>query len=584
MDYDQPRNKRTSKARARYEARQAARSAMAAPRDWDSKPQTNGVPVRQRIRTQSPAPTNRVSSKASLLVLDALWYLTHRIPIARYTAGVIAFLIVFFLGSNILGVRVFPNVWALGVNLGGYTQTEGEAVLANAWASNSTIQLVDGDRTWKVSPLQLGINIDAADILEQARAIGLSGVPFGYEITPTINFDYGIAQAALLDLTEEANLSPLNAGFELSGDQLVSIPGRDGRALDVGLTMERLSLSVVQVARDRELELVMTPLPPESTDSSEFLQAAQEFVSRPFEIEGYDPFTNQHIAWSTSRDVLVTWLEAGSSGLTLREETFAPFIEAQNTTLNTEGNIRYLEPQETMEKLRQAINGLQNKVNVRIRYRPSTYEVVAGDTGFRIGRRTGLPFFLIQSANPGIDWNTLSPGDIINLPSRDVTIPMDPIPEKRIIVNLDDQTLVAYENGQEVFNWLISSGIDRAPTSPGIYQILSHADTALGSSSDLCGELGCGQWEMYWFMGIYEVVPGLMNGFHGAVLLPNGAYLGGGSVGAPYTYGCIMSLDSNAQLLYEWADMGTVVEIVSSEFEPLSDVARVGEINSLGTF
>ena len=79
---------------------------------------------------------------------------------------------------------------------------------------------------------------------------------------------------------------------------------------------------------------------------------------------------------------------------------------------------------------------------------------------------------------------------------------------------------------------------------------------------------------MYWFMGIYEVQPGLVNGFHGAVELPNGQYLGGGNVGQPYTFGCVMSLDSNAKLLYEWADIGTVVEILSREYPAQSELAR----------
>lgn len=73
-------------------------------------------------------------------------------------------------------------------------------------------------------------------------------------------------------------------------------------------------------------------------------------------------------------------------------------------------------------------------------------------------------------------------------------------------------------------------------------------------------------------MGIYEVSPGLVNGFHGAVLLPNGNLLGGGTVGNPATFGCVMSQDENARLLYEWADVGTVVEIISNEHLPMSDL------------
>ena len=79
---------------------------------------------------------------------------------------------------------------------------------------------------------------------------------------------------------------------------------------------------------------------------------------------------------------------------------------------------------------------------------------------------------------------------------------------------------------------------------------------------------------MAWFMGVYEVVPGLMNGFHGAVLLPNGGYLGGGGVYEPTTFGCIMSVDKWARQLYEWAEIGTMVEIISEEFAPESELAK----------
>ena len=167
-------------------------------------------------------------------------------------------------------------------------------------------------------------------------------------------------------------------------------------------------------------------------------------------------------------------------------------------------------------------------------------------------------------------------GDKVQIPSRDVIIPEDPVPHKRIIIDLETQWLVGFENGNLAFDWAISSGRETAPTYPGIFQILTHDQIAFGGSFALCDEAGtnCNQWEMAWFMGIYEVVPGLMNGFHGAVLLPNGNLLGGGGVYEPTTFGCIMSLDKNARLLFDWADPGTMVEIISEEFAPESDLAR----------
>jgi hypothetical protein len=77
---------------------------------------------------------------------------------------------------------------------------------------------------------------------------------------------------------------------------------------------------------------------------------------------------------------------------------------------------------------------------------------------------------------------------------------------------------------------------------------------------------------MNWFMGIYSVREGLVNGFHGGVLLPNGNQLGEGAIGTPATFGCVMSPDVDAKALYDWAEDGTVVEIISSEYQPLSEL------------
>jgi lipoprotein-anchoring transpeptidase ErfK/SrfK len=361
----------------------------------------------------------------------------------------------------------------------------------------------------------------------------------------------------------------------VQADQVVGIPGKEGRVLDVGQTIEHLQQDVVTVVRRRRLDLIMQPLLPDFTDPDPFLPQAQRVIGQSLLLSGYDPYTNETINWSTSPDSLASWLEASPSGLTLREDAYLPFLDAQTASLNPNGdNLRFLEPGETMDAIRGAIARNEPSVRLRIRYRPTVYEVESGDRATAVARRNGIPYFLVEEANPGRDLNVLSVGDKINLPSRDVAVPLPPIPNKRIVVDISTQHLVAYENGQMIYDWDVSTGISSAPTAPGVYQILTHNDLAYGSTFSLCGSAGCGQWTMHWFMGIYEVTNGLMNGLHGAVELPDGRYLGGGNVGHPYTYGCVMSLDSNAKELYDWADEGTLVEIISNEYPPQSDLAR----------
>jgi lipoprotein-anchoring transpeptidase ErfK/SrfK len=301
----------------------------------------------------------------------------------------------------------------------------------------------------------------------------------------------------------------------------------------------------------------------------------QTLVSQQFALIGYDPFTDTSTAWSTSPEVIVTWLEAGASRLTVREATFKTFVDTLNTQINQNDPTVFIDADEAYQMVDDAIAQARPNIYLRLKHYPTEWTVRPNDTGFRIARYSGIPFYMIQEVNPGRDWEKpLSVGEKIKLPSVDLTLPHPPVPTKRIIVDLDNQVLVAFENGQEVFRWQIASGVYDAPTSPGVYQILSHNELAYGSSYTLCGDAGCAQWKMWWFMGMYEVFPGMMNGFHGWVELPNGALLGDGNVGTPATFGCVMSDQDNAKALYEWAQLGTVVEIVSSEYAPRSDLAR----------
>ncbi len=560
------REKHTNRARERQMARQRRGSMVSSAGD-----------VRARVsRPRLPGSSGR----AGLVIRDVVWYITHTPQILMGIAGFGAILFLLFIATHVMAGRIFPNVWAIGVPLGDMTVENATAALNTAWNTTFTIQLVDGDRHWTATPAELGLKLDAAKTVDAARAVGMSGIPMGYNVPPAASLDFNTAQNYLLNLTTSTDIAPVNAGYAWQGDQLVGVNGTNGRMLDIPRLMQKLMDDPVQIAVTGRIDLLMTVLEPEVTDPKPLLADAQTVASQPFTINGYDPFTNQTIAWSTTRDVLVSWLEASEDGLTLRDDTFSVFLKAQNKSLNPspDGTQRYLDPREIKEHIAAAMQAHATSVDIRVRYPPTTYEVVSGDTATRIARKTGIPLYLIAEANPNIDFNTqlLSIGDIIQLPSRDKILLEDPIPSKRIVVDLDNQSLTAFENGQVKFNWLISSGISTAPTSPGIFQILTHDDVASGSSYTLCdSNFSCGQWEMYDFMGIYQVVPGLMNGFHGAVLLPNGTYLGGGNVGSPYTFGCVMSEANNAKLLYQWADIGTVVEIISSEFAPQSDLGQM---------
>lgn len=490
--------------------------------------------------------------------------------IAAVPIGVLLF---FFLFTALFSGRVPPNVSILDISVGGMSFDDAVTRLETAWRQDTFIVLTSDSREWSVNPSEVGLRFDVRATVQATDGIGLAGIPFGYDIGPFLSLDEIVLHQFLQQLARDVDTAPVNTQYNWHESRVSGIQGQDGIELDIEATLERIRQSPA-VLLEGEFALITRNLTPPTAQSDAFLDVAQQFVTSQFEIRAYDPFEDRYLGFTTTPEILTTWIEAGEYGLIAKDEPVANFVDSLNNREQSGlGMNNYLNTEEVVEAINHSLSTGSIAAEVIVRSNPTTYEVVAGDTGYGISRKIGIPFFLIEEVNPDRDLSLLSPGDIINLPSRDVTIPLPVVASKRIIVDLESQSLVAYENGQVVFSWQISSGISEAPTSPGVYQILSHEPVAYGSSYTLCDDAGCGQWEMNWFMGIYEVVPGLVNGFHGSVLLPDGGYLGGNNVGAPYTLGCVMSHDDQARQLYDWADDGTIVEIISDEYPPQSKLA-----------
>jgi LysM repeat protein len=572
--YEQPRRKikTNNRARERQLAREQRRTAMAVPRSAGEMIEEDVKPKR---RSASRREVDYLKN-AKLWLQDAWWYITHRPDFIRVVGVVAVVLFMFFAGSRVLSGRIFPNVWVMGVHVGDMTVEEAQLAIAQAWQENVRVGLyVDGDQKLEVAPSQLGLQIDSAAAASAAKNIGMSGIPFGYSIEPMISLSYQTAQSYLLEMTDSINTLPYNAGYELRGGEVIGVTGRYGRELDVTASVEYLQTDMENIVSNRRFDVMTIPIEPDVFDPTPYVEDVKALVSQPFALIGYDPFTNSTVAWSTPSQEFVSWLEAGTNRLNVREQAFRAFVDALNKNVAKEDEVRFINFEEALGQVKKAVERKSTTIYLRFNHKPEQYEVVSGDTGYRIARKKGIPFHLVQEANPGLDWDNLFPGQTVNLPPKDVTLPLPPIPNKRIVVDLDNQRLVAFENEQEVFSWSISSGMREAPTYPGVYQVLNHSEVAYGSSSTLCNELGCGQWKMYWFMGMYEVSPGLMNGFHGWVELPNGRLLGDGNVGSPFTFGCVMSTNEQAEQLYNWAEVGTIVEVVSSEYAPQSDLGRM---------
>ena len=121
---------------------------------------------------------------------------------------------------------------------------------------------------------------------------------------------------------------------------------------------------------------------------------------------------------------------------------------------------------------------------------------------------------------------------------------------KYILVDISEQHMYVYEDESLVYSFVSSTGMHNG-TRVGNFSVLDKIPNAYGATWDI--------WMPHW-LGIYWA-GSTENGIHALPILPSGATLWSGYLGVPISYGCVVLGTYEAELLYDWADIGTPVEI-----------------------
>lgn len=122
--------------------------------------------------------------------------------------------------------------------------------------------------------------------------------------------------------------------------------------------------------------------------------------------------------------------------------------------------------------------------------------------------------------------------------------------EKYILVDISEQHMYVYEGGGLIYSFVASTGINNG-TRTGVFHVLDKIPNAYGANWNI--------WMPNW-LGIYWA-GSLENGIHALPILPGGSRLWAGYLGTPISYGCVVLGVYESQILYDWADVGTTVEI-----------------------
>jgi LysM repeat protein len=182
---------------------------------------------------------------------------------------------------------------------------------------------------------------------------------------------------------------------------------------------------------------------------------------------------------------------------------------------------------------------------------PLTYTVQPGDSLYQIAAHFGVDVLDLMIANHIANPSLIQPGQVFIIPGPgNVARGPQATGPKSILVDISQQHLYAYQGNTLVYSFIVSTGASDG-TLRGDFEILDKLPRPYSDAWNF--------WMPDW-LGFYYA-GGLENGFHALPVLPDGSQIWGDTLGTPTSYGCVVLGTLEAQLLYDWADVGTPVKV-----------------------
>ncbi|MEW6650958.1 MAG: LysM peptidoglycan-binding domain-containing protein, partial [Chloroflexota bacterium] len=381
-----------------------------------------------------------------------------------------------FSGPIAPGVRVGETL------IGGLTIEQAAARIDNDWNRERVLVVTDGINYWQARPLDFGLWVDPAATARQAYQIGRGERRWSewadlifnraaLEAPPALVFSPTVAVQQLRLWRGLVERAPANPDLRLVDGQWQAVPGAPGAALDVEQTVRLMENNAAVIARSGVLQLITQPLPSPVTELEARLPELQALLARPLRVQGYDPIRDQSEEWDVPPETLAQWLRVewagGEPRLRIDESGFPAYLDGLQARLG-DGRAVWLPP-----KAYNLTERWQSGApyTVILRHPPTSYTVQPGDTLLSVSYRVQLPAWMILRANPGLNPDLLPAGSTLAIPSKSDLLPLPVVVGKRIVIAIGAQRMSVHENGSLLREFVISTGIDRSPTQPGVFQV-----------------------------------------------------------------------------------------------------------------
>jgi vancomycin resistance protein YoaR len=189
---------------------------------------------------------------------------------------------------------IYPSVSVFGTDLGGLTLAEAEIVLQQRFQDHQPIKLTlrYGERTWAVSPQEVGVSLDAKATAISAYVVGREGSTLkrlwdqgqilwtGHTAPFTLLIDEGIGTLYLSHLAQEINQPVRDAALVVDDLQVETVPSQMGREVDIAATRQIIYQRVATLSGGI-VDLVVHQTPPAIADVSQAKFDTEQILGSP---------------------------------------------------------------------------------------------------------------------------------------------------------------------------------------------------------------------------------------------------------------------------------------------------------------
>ncbi|WP_374314172.1 L,D-transpeptidase family protein [Microbacterium sp.] len=417
-------------------------------------------------------------------------------------------------------ILIAPGTAVAGVGIGFLTPGAAIEAVQQRLATTTVVLTGEGGDA-VVTGADLGASVDAEALVEAAYAehpLWNVTAWFPASADAEITIDDDAATSALRAGAPQLYTDPVDATLSFDKESVAYVAEPDVPGAGVDVEAVRAALQEAFVAGDTKVELEPTLAAVQATTPTYVAESTATQLNAMLDTAGF--YVGDERTVPVSRKVAASWLtvtpgEDGTFQITADEAAIEKLVPKLASAVDREPVKAQVVTDSAGEVLRELKAGVSGRA--------------LGDTGDVAGEYAAQ----------------LAAGDArYQLPVEETEFATTAI-ERRVEVDLSQQTLYMFENDQVIRSFPISSGLSETPTQQGSFRVFAFVPIQ---------DMGCFPGAPYCTADIPWVA--YFNGdqaFHGAYWHNN--------FGNPMSHGCVNMPISTAKALYDWLDVGTEVWI-----------------------